>query len=945
MQRLCLMTIALLVVFALPTLLSTTCAADKSAKPNIIIILTDDMGYSDLGCYGSEIATPTLDALATKGVRLTQFYNTGRCCPTRASLLTGLYPHQAGMGHMTGDYGEQNPGYRGRLSRECVTIGEVLQPAGYRTITTGKWHVGAKQKEWWPYARGFDRSYAVPRGGGFYWKVKSDRTIVSGEKVIYSPDNNVPEGWYATDAWADEGLKFATEAVKEEKPFFWYLAFNAPHWPLQAKPEDIAKYEETYKVGWDVIRERRLAKMKKLGIVSKDAKLTPRPAGVPAWDSLSKEQQKTQANRMAIYAACIDSVDQNVAKIEKQLKKLGAWDNTLLFFLQDNGGCAEGGNLGNDKKGSGVPGSAESFVMYGECWANVSNTPFREYKHWVHEGGASTPLIIHWKEGVAKDKVGTLNNTPSHLIDLMATCVDVAGAKYPTTFAEHKIKPMEGVSLRPLFQDGEKIATRPLFFEHEGNRAVRLGDWKLVAKKGKPWELYNIAKDRSELNNLAKEMPEKVEDLSKKWDQFAERANVLLKPRGKGGSKKKVGKKPANKKPASKKLTQKDLQVSTTVKPADGVADEVTGINARDFSMAKEQNLPYLKVSIIETAPKDLKDGIAVGKLAEANCDRAAIEELTKKIHGGFRQDIDSMLIYHDGKLVLESYYRRGRPNLPHYQMSIVKSITALGIGRAMQLGYIKDLNKPVVDFLKEIDKTKLVKGADKITVAECLNMRSGIRVSREKSNQAMRNRDALKGQGQAQLILQLSDPILPKDSKGLREYKYNWTDPTLVMQVLEAIVPGTARDFLDKEVLGKLGITEYYWQDDISGLPKAAAGASLRSRDMLKLGMLIAQKGKWNGQQLWSTEFIEKAISPLFRNQVGDNYGYFWWGGEFEYKEKKYHCTSGRGAGGQFIYVINELDLIVVITSHNKGNAMRIPMDIMKEAIIPAFVSGGKKK
>lgn len=500
-------------------------AADKGARPNIIIIMTDDMGFSDLGCYGSEISTPNINSLAQEGLRFTQFYNTGRCCPTRASLLTGLYSHQAGVGGMTEDNGPDNPGYRGRLMERCVTIAEVLGPAGYRTFQTGKWHVGSKEKSWLPVGRGFDRCYSCPEGGGFYFKVKKGRTIVLDNDVIHDEDRNTPEGWYSTDVWTDEGLKFMREAVDMKKPFLWYLAYNAPHWPLQAKPEDIARYRGKYKIGWDKLREQRYEKMIEMGLIDKKWKLSPRGDGIPEWDSLSDEDKDKQDFRMATYAAMIDCVDQNIGKIIKNLKQLDIYENTLILFLQDNGGCAEGGNTGNNS-GQGICGTAESHVQYGACWANASNTPFRRYKHWVHEGGASTPLVAHWPAGISAELNSKLSSEPTHLIDLMATCVDLSGAEYPETYKGNRIIPMEGKSLRPIFESKPFKREDALYFEHEKNRAIRQGKWKLVSVKGADWELYDMEEDRTEVNDLASGMPEKVTEMSALYDAWCERCFV-----------------------------------------------------------------------------------------------------------------------------------------------------------------------------------------------------------------------------------------------------------------------------------------------------------------------------------------------------------------------------------------------------------------------------------
>ena len=503
-----------------------------SAQPNIILIMTDDMGYSDLGCYGGEIKTPHLDKLAEEGLRFTQFYNTGRCCPTRASLMSGLYPHQAGMGHMTKDEGEEHPGYRGRLMERAVTIAEVLGENGYETIQTGKWHLG-NEKPSWPAARGFKKSFSCPQGAGFFFKLKDfevtrkTRTVTRNDEAVYTRENDMPDGWYATDAWTDEGLGFVKEAVKNEKPFFWYLAYNAPHWPLLAKQEDIAKYKGVYDKGWDEVRKQRYERLKKMGLIKEEWAMSPRPDKIPAWDSLSEDEQVKQANRMAIYAAMIDCVDQNIGKIVTSLKALGQYENTLILFLQDNGGCAEGGVLGSDTgTGKRETGQSGSFIKYGVCWANVSNTPFRMYKKWAHEGGAGTPLVAHWPKGINRKLHGELIHEPAHVIDIMATCVEITGSEYPKRFNDHNILPIQGVSLNPLFQDKGFSRNAPLFWEHEGNRAVRDGKWKLVMPYNGDWELYDMDKDRTELNDLSSQMPEKKKMLEKHYQEWADSSMV-----------------------------------------------------------------------------------------------------------------------------------------------------------------------------------------------------------------------------------------------------------------------------------------------------------------------------------------------------------------------------------------------------------------------------------
>jgi arylsulfatase A-like enzyme len=506
-------------------------AADAPARPNLVILLADDMGFSDVGCYGGEIATPHIDRLAAKGLRFTQFYNAGRCCPTRASLLTGLYPHQAGVGHMTQDRGA--PGYRGFLNDRCVTLAEVLRGAGYVTAMTGKWHVGDRDRSLWPLQRGFDRFYGVPEGGGFYFKVKKGRTVVSGNDALYSAEKQTPDGWYSTDAWTDQGIRFIDEALAAKKPFFLYLAHNAPHFPLQAPPADIARWRGKFREGWDVLRERRYRRQIEMGLIDKAWPLSPRPVPVRAWDVLSDPEKDRFDLIMAIYAAVMERMDRSVGRLVEALDRRGALDNTLLVFLSDNGGNAESGPNGKTA-GPSEPGSADSDVFCGQSWATLMNTPFRRYKHYNHEGGIATPLVVHWPARIRTP--GEFRRQPGHIVDLMATCVDVAGAAYPAEFNGKPILPMEGRSLVPAFDD-KPIARDALFWEHEGNAAVRAGDWKLVRLgRGGAWELYDLKTDRTELTDLAAKEPARARDLAAAWDAWAARAHVTPAPgEGAGG--------------------------------------------------------------------------------------------------------------------------------------------------------------------------------------------------------------------------------------------------------------------------------------------------------------------------------------------------------------------------------------------------------------------------
>ncbi|MFT4589222.1 MAG: CubicO group peptidase (beta-lactamase class C family) [Candidatus Binatia bacterium] len=376
--------------------------------------------------------------------------------------------------------------------------------------------------------------------------------------------------------------------------------------------------------------------------------------------------------------------------------------------------------------------------------------------------------------------------------------------------------------------------------------------------------------------------------------------------------------------------------IALPAQESNGLAPEVTDLNAADVSYAAEKRIPDLKTPFIDTTPEDLKDGIPVGKLGANGEDKEAILKFAKEIADGKHGEIDSLLLFHQGKLLFESYYRRGRINFPHYQMSITKSYTAMAIGRAIQLGHLSmaDLDKPVVSFLKDLDLSKLAPGAEAITLAEAMNMKSGVRIGKDKARRIMKTPDVLKGQGQIQTYLEHSAPIPPAP----REYKYQGSDPSMAMQILEAVVPGSAQDFVEKELLGKLSITHFAWQDDVSGLPKSAAGSSMRSRDMLKWGVLVMNGGKWNGEQLIPKAFIEKATSRIHTNKQGTSYGYFWWRRDMKVGDQNYDCISGRGAGGQFILILPELELITVVTAHNKG--MGKMLTSTPAFILPAFIS-----
>ncbi|MEP6754992.1 MAG: arylsulfatase [Chthonomonadales bacterium] len=506
-------------------------------RPNVLLILADDLGFSDLGCMGGEISTPNLDAMAKSGLLLTQFYNSARCCPSRASLLTGVHPHQAGF-----------PAMSGSLSDQAVTLPEVLKPAGYNCYMVGKWHLSERTG---PVIRGFDEFYGMLGGFNSYWQEQPYFTRIPADhpRRAYRPGE-----FYSTDVFGDYSLDFIDQGQKAGKPWFLYLAFNAVHFPLHAPKATIEKYEKLYLAkGWDKIRKDRLVRQKKLGIVPKNLELTPRSVVPknrinvqtgwadkynPAWDSLPADRKADLARRMAVYAAAAEIMDRNIGRVVKHLKEMDQWENTVVFFLSDNGACAEWDPCGFDKLDSPLNilhagddlkkvGGPDSYISYGSGWANASSTPLRLYKHYAHEGGIRTPLIVHWSTGL-KTKPGAISQQPGYITDIMSTLLDLCGATYPTEHNGHKIVPMEGVSLAPLIRN-ERTILRILCVEHEGNRMVRDGRWKLVAMAGDPWELYDLSSDPAESHDLSTLHPNRVKKLSREWNEWAERCNVIPK--------------------------------------------------------------------------------------------------------------------------------------------------------------------------------------------------------------------------------------------------------------------------------------------------------------------------------------------------------------------------------------------------------------------------------
>lgn len=519
----------------------------SAAQPDIVLILADDMGFSDLGCYGGEIDTPNLDRLGRRGTRLTQFYNSPRCSPSRASLLTGLHPHQVGVGILNFD--DSPDGYPGNLAEGCVTAAEALKGAGYSTYLSGKWHLASDMENpnpAWPTRRGFDRFFGTLEGAGSFFQ---PRTLTEQETNVEKL--GLGKEFFYTDAISDRAVDFVLEhdAERGEDPFFLYLAYTAPHWPLHAHEEDIDRYRGRFDEGWDRLRSARLARLVEEGLIEPDTRLSERDPRVPAWESVA--DPAWEASRMETYAAQVDRMDQGIGRLLDALERTGRLDNTLIIFLSDNGGCAE--EMPPDKVEEFVtafvpmklttrdgeqvvpgnhpgmrPGPETTYQSYGRSWANLSNTPFREYKHWVHEGGIATPFIVHWPAGLADE--GAVRRETAQLTDVLPTLLEVAGAEYPTTRAGHRVPPAEGTSMLGLLR-GEHPEPRTLFWEHEGNAGVRRGRWKLVRKHRQDWELYDLDSDRSELDDLARQHPELTQELAEAYDEWAERAGVIPRDR------------------------------------------------------------------------------------------------------------------------------------------------------------------------------------------------------------------------------------------------------------------------------------------------------------------------------------------------------------------------------------------------------------------------------
>jgi arylsulfatase A-like enzyme len=507
--------------------------APRSERPNVVIILADDMGFSDAGCYGGEIATPNLDALAKNGLRFTQFYNTARCWPTRAAILTGYYAQQVRRDSVPG----VRSGGGGTRPEWAKLLPEMIAPLGYRSYHSGKWHVDGL-----PTKNGFDRSYSLNDHDRHF----GPRRHTEDDKPL--PAAEAKDGYYSSTAIADHAIKCLKDHAEKHdgKPFFSFVAFTAPHFPVQAPAEDIAKYTKTYLSGWDALRDARWKRIQDelkltgfpLAPIEREVgppyafpdaikKLGPNELNRPlAWKELNEAQQAFQASKMAVHAAMVDRMDREIGRVVAQLKAMGQLDNTLIFFLSDNGASAEIMVRGDGHDPDAAPGSAATFLSIGPGWSSLCNTPFRRHKTWVHEGGIATPLIVHWPKGITAK--GELRRAPGHCIDLVPTILEAAGAKRPALIGGKPVPPLPGMSLVPVFAKDGTLARETLWWRHEGNRALRVGDWKLVAAgKDAPWELYDLATDRAETKNLAAAKPEKVKELTALWTKQWEGITAL----------------------------------------------------------------------------------------------------------------------------------------------------------------------------------------------------------------------------------------------------------------------------------------------------------------------------------------------------------------------------------------------------------------------------------
>ncbi|MCG6158364.1 arylsulfatase [Rubinisphaera margarita] len=511
-----------LLLFMIAAIAGMATEAAAAKQPNVIVVLADDMGFSDLGCYGGEIETPHIDALAANGLKFTQFYNTARCWPTRAALMTGYYPHQANMAM---NFGPAAPeAYSGIIPQSARMIPELLKTVGYRTYHVGKWHLnrpGRTSNETWPLERGYDHSYFMLRQDNFH----NPRLLFDDRTAIERPGDTDPD-YYVTTAFTDQAIRRLKEHEQShaEKPFFLYLAHTAPHFPLHAQKEDVQRFLGRYREGWDKIREARHQRQKEMGLL--DCELSPRDPFAKPWDELTSAEQEEWDARMATYAAMIYRLDAGVGRIVEQLKSMNAFEDTLIFVLSDNGSSAEYIVRGDGHEPGSYPGSAESYRCLEVAWSNAANTPFREHKMWTQEGGIATPLVVHWPNGLKAR--GEQTDTMGHVIDLLPTICAAAGAEYPKEFEGKPTQPLPGKDLGPVLTGKRPALQRDyLFWEHQGHKAIREGNWKLVADRGEQWELYNLKDDRSELHNLAGEKSALVLLMAAKWQKEAIQQGVV----------------------------------------------------------------------------------------------------------------------------------------------------------------------------------------------------------------------------------------------------------------------------------------------------------------------------------------------------------------------------------------------------------------------------------
>ncbi len=493
--------------------------AEQTSKPNFIVILVDDVGYADFSCYGGPVNTPNIDRLAKNGVRMSQMYNCARSCPTRASLLTGLYPQQAGVGHMVENISERagSNAYQGYLNKSCVTLAEVMSANGYYTAMTGKWHVGQKDGVT-PVRRGFQHALHSA-AGGFYFYNDPKAVLFLDDKKIDNADPRLPKQWYSTDLWTTYAMKYVDDAVDQQKPFMIYLAYNGAHFPLQAPKAAIDKFKGKFKKGWTEMRNEVYKRQLAMNLLGRDYSLTKANPLIPDWTKLDQKQLAESEYIREIYAATITSIDENIGRLVKELKAKGVYDNTVIMLMSDNGGNAEGDTVFGIYEGE-QPGQVNSRVFLGQAWAESANTPFYLYKRQTHEGGISTPFIVTYPAGIPKAMDGKIVHQPGHVIDIMATLVGMSSATYPAEYNGNKITNMQGVSLFPLWKGETVKRNEPIFWEHENNYALRDGKWKLVKEAGdESYQLYDMENDRTEITDLAQKEPAVFESMKQKFEK------------------------------------------------------------------------------------------------------------------------------------------------------------------------------------------------------------------------------------------------------------------------------------------------------------------------------------------------------------------------------------------------------------------------------------------